>query len=109
MRWKLIAWVIGLLVVVAFMSFNLDNRSDISFGFQVIEAVPVFAATFVAFAIGVVVGIAATLGSAHKKPKAAPTVGPPEAPEPSAPTGKRRRSGRKHEQDHADTNATEEP
>ena len=97
MRWKLIAWVIGLLVVVAFMSFNLDNRSDISFGFQVIEAVPVFAATFVAF------------GSAHKKPKAAPTVGPPEAPEPSAPTGKRRRSGRKHEQDHADTNATEKP
>ena len=101
MRWKLIAWVIGLLVVVAFMSFNLDNRSDISFGFQVIEDVPVFAGTFVAFAIGVLVGITATLGSARKKPNVAPAVEPP------APTGKRRRSGRTHEQNDIDTNVTE--
>ena len=102
MRWKLVAWVIGLLVVVAFMSFNVDNRSDISFGFQVIDDVPVFAATFVAFAIGVLVGITAALGSARKKPKAVPQVEPPK---PLAPTDKRRRGGRKHEQDQ--TGATE--
>lgn len=98
MRWKLLVWVIVLLVVVAFVSFNVDNRSDISFGFRVISDVPVFASTFVSFAIGALVGLTAAVGSSRKKTKPAVEAEPSE---PSEPKRKRRRGNRKNDQDQA--------
>ena len=99
MRWKLLVWVIVLLVVVAFVSFNVDNRSDISFGFRVITDVPVFASTFVSFAIGALVGLTAAVGSSRKKAKTAPETEPSE--DPPEPKRKRRRGSRKSKQDQA--------
>jgi len=52
MPWRLIIFVAILAVFLAFITFNLDNRCDISFGFAKIEGVPVFITIFSAFFLG---------------------------------------------------------
>ena len=52
MPWRLIIFVAILAVFLAFITFNLDNRCDISFGFAAIEGVPVFITIFSSFILG---------------------------------------------------------
>ena len=52
MPWRLIVFILIFAVFLAFVTFNLDNRCDISFGFAEIKDVPVFLSVFISFAIG---------------------------------------------------------
>ncbi|MCL2441630.1 MAG: hypothetical protein FWD14_07800 [Treponema sp.] len=52
MPWRLILFVIIFAVFLTFITFNLENRCDISFGFAVLTQVPVFLTVFVSFILG---------------------------------------------------------
>jgi len=52
MPWRLIIFIIIFALFLVFITFNLDNKCDISFGFTVIEGVPVFITVFSSFLIG---------------------------------------------------------
>lgn len=71
MPWKLIAFLVVLALVVVFAGFNINNASDISFGFYTIEGVPIFVSLFCAFLLGVIVTIpvAVRFRSRRKKKK----------------------------------------
>ena len=51
---KLIFFLVGLALTIIFSALNIGNTSDISFGFKVIEDVPVFIGTLTAFLAGAV-------------------------------------------------------
>ena len=52
MPWRLIAILAVFAVLLIFVTFNLENKCDISFGFVVINQAPVFLTVFVSFALG---------------------------------------------------------
>jgi uncharacterized integral membrane protein len=52
MPWRLIVVIIVFAVLLTFITFNLDNRCDISFGFIQFSGVPVFLTVFVSFIFG---------------------------------------------------------
>jgi len=52
MPWRLIIAIVVFAVLLVFVTFNLDNRCDISFGFGVIPSVPVFITVFFSFIFG---------------------------------------------------------
>jgi len=52
MPWRLITVIVVFAVFLAFITFNLENRSDINFGFTKITGVPVFLTIFISFALG---------------------------------------------------------
>jgi len=52
MPWRLIIAIIVFIIFMIFAAFNLDNRCNISFGFTVIEQVPVFITVFFSFVVG---------------------------------------------------------
>jgi len=54
MPWRLIIFILIFAVFLAFVTFNLENRCDISFGFIKVEAVPVFLTVFISFAMGLI-------------------------------------------------------
>lgn len=49
MPWKLIFFLVLMGLVVFFAGFNLDNSSDVSFGFRTFEDVPIFLSLAIAF------------------------------------------------------------
>ena len=53
MPWRLIVFIVIFAIFLVFISFNLDNKCDISFGFAKIEQVPVFITIFSSFILGV--------------------------------------------------------
>jgi uncharacterized integral membrane protein len=53
MPWRLIAVIVIFAVFLAFITFNLDYRCDISFGFVKFEKVPVYLTVFISFALGI--------------------------------------------------------
>jgi uncharacterized integral membrane protein len=55
MPWKLIAFLVVIGIILAFVGFNAANTSDVSFGFYRFEDVPIFISLFAAFFIGVLV------------------------------------------------------
>jgi uncharacterized membrane protein YciS (DUF1049 family) len=57
MPWRLIAVVAVFVVFLFFISFNLDNKCNISFGFTVIEEAPVFLTIFISFGLGFITTI----------------------------------------------------
>ena len=69
MPWRLIVFLVVFAVFLTFITFNLENRCDISFGFIVITQVPVFLTVFISFVLGVLCAlpIALTAGKKHKK------------------------------------------
>lgn len=69
MPWRLIAFLVVLALVVAFVGFNIQNTASISFGFYTLEAVPVFLSLFAAFFLGVLVMLPFTLGKRRRKGK----------------------------------------
>ena len=52
MPWRLIIFIAVFAVFLVFITFNLENRCDISFGFKTIENVPVFITVFASFILG---------------------------------------------------------
>ncbi len=63
----MIFFLIILLILVVFIAFNVNNSSDISFGFKNYTDVPIFVSLFIAFTAGVVVTIPMVLLSGRKK------------------------------------------
>jgi uncharacterized integral membrane protein len=66
MPWKLIAFILIIGLVVVFIGFNIENKSDISFGFAVIEDVPIFISLFTAFLLGAIVALPFTISKNRK-------------------------------------------
>jgi len=54
MPWRLIILIVIFGVFLAFITFNLENQCDISFGFAKIPDVPVFVTIFASFAMGLI-------------------------------------------------------
>ena len=52
MPWRLITVLVIFGILLAFITFNLENRCDVSFGFTVITDIPVFLTIFFSFALG---------------------------------------------------------
>ena len=55
MPWKLVGFIICLILGTCFAGFNLENSCNISFGFKTFQNVPIFFSLIVAFALGVIV------------------------------------------------------
>lgn len=64
--WKLILFLILLLIFVLFAGFNIKNVSDINLGFATVEDVPIFISLFIAFLIGSFVVLPFTLRRKNK-------------------------------------------
>jgi uncharacterized integral membrane protein len=69
MPWRLIGLVLILLVFLAFIGLNLENRCDISFGFSTMEAVPVYLPIFAAFVFGLLCSIPFAVSIGLKRAK----------------------------------------
>jgi len=52
MPYRLIIVILIFAVFLVFITFNLDNRCDINFGFTKITGVPVFITVFISFILG---------------------------------------------------------
>ena len=52
MPWRLIGFIVLLVLVGVFSNFNLDNRCDISLGFAVLRDVPIFISLLVTVLAG---------------------------------------------------------
>lgn len=55
MPWKLLLFLSGISLLIAFAGFNLDHVSSLSFGFLVLKDVPIFYSLAVSFLTGGVV------------------------------------------------------
>ena len=61
MPWKLVGFIICLVLGTCFAGYNLGNNCNISFGFHTFENVPIFFSLIVAFACGEVVTLPFTV------------------------------------------------
>ena len=61
MPWKLVGFIICLVLGTCFAGYNLGNNCNISFGFHTFENVPIFFSLIVGFACGVVVTLPFTV------------------------------------------------
>lgn len=61
MPWKLVGFIICLVLGTCFAGYNLGNNCNISFGFHTFENVPIFFSLIVAFSCGVVVTLPFTI------------------------------------------------
>ena len=62
MPWRLIRLIIVFLILLLFIVFNLENKSNISFGVFVIKDAPVFLTVFFSLIIGMLCAILFTQG-----------------------------------------------
>jgi len=53
MPWRLILFIVVFGIFLVFVTFNLENRCDIGFGFIDIPNVPVFLTIFASFTMGI--------------------------------------------------------
>jgi len=67
MPWRLIIAIIVFIIFMIFAAFNLDNRCNISFGFKVIEQVPVFITVFFSFIVGLLCALPLVLHIRKKR------------------------------------------
>ena len=68
MPWRLIGFVIAFAIFLGFITLNIGNTSDISFGLYKIYDVPVFLTAFSSFFLGMFFAIPIVI-SAQKKRK----------------------------------------
>lgn len=52
MPWRLILFIFVFALLVVFISFNLENKCDLSFGFKTFTDVPVYLTIFISFVVG---------------------------------------------------------
>jgi uncharacterized integral membrane protein len=69
MPWRLIGFILICGIFVGFIGFNLENKSDISFGFTALHDVPVYLAIFSGFVLGLLCTIPFVLAIRSKKAK----------------------------------------
>jgi uncharacterized integral membrane protein len=69
MPWKMIGFIVLLVLFAAFATLNISNRADISLGFYVFKEVPIFLSLLVAFLAGAVAMIPFTFGPSLRKLK----------------------------------------
>ncbi len=67
MPWKLILFLICLVLTTFFIGFNLENSCNIHIGFKTYENVPVFLTVLVSFALGAIVAFLFSLGLKFSK------------------------------------------
>jgi uncharacterized integral membrane protein len=70
MPWKFVTVLVIVGIVLLFVAFNVNNTSDISFGFYKAEEVPIFLSLFIAFFLGFLVTLPFALSSSSRKTKA---------------------------------------
>ena len=75
---RLIVFILICSIFLVFIVFNLENKSDISFGFMTFEEIPVFVIVFSAFLFGMLFAVpfAVSFGKNRKNP-AQPVNSPP--------------------------------
>ncbi|MDR0377987.1 MAG: hypothetical protein LBH70_09370 [Spirochaetaceae bacterium] len=71
MPWRLIGFVLLFGILLVFITLNLGNTCNISFGFKTISDVPVFLTVFCAFAVGLLCAIPLSF-SVRQRKKAKP-------------------------------------
>lgn len=54
MPWKLISFLLTLIVAALFIGFNLENRCDVSFIFHVFKDVPIFVSLLFSYVVGAI-------------------------------------------------------
>lgn len=67
--WRLVVFIVVFAVFLVFITFNLENKCDISFGFTKIKDVPVFLTIFVSFIAGLFCALPLVMLIKHKKHK----------------------------------------
>ncbi|MCL2066382.1 MAG: hypothetical protein FWG99_02820 [Treponema sp.] len=67
MPWRLIGLVIVFAIFLAFITFNLGNKCDISFGFITFNEVPVFLTAFASFFFGMFCAIPVVISAERKR------------------------------------------
>ncbi|MBE6351114.1 MAG: hypothetical protein E7062_10275 [Spirochaetaceae bacterium] len=67
MPWKLIFFIIFLVIATVFIGYNLDNRCNISFVFFQLENIPIFISLAGAFTLGILVVLPFTFGKKTKQ------------------------------------------
>lgn len=70
MPWKLILFILSVILVTIFIGFNLENACDISLGVYTFKEVPIFMSLLLAFALGVLIMLPFTFGHSKKEKKA---------------------------------------
>jgi len=87
--WRLIAFILVCALFLVFIVFNLDNKTDVSFGFRTFDEIPVFLTAFTAFVIGMLFATPFAFSFGKKRKKAAQdSPAPPEGGK--QPTGLRK-------------------
>lgn len=69
MPWKLILFILSVVLVTIFIGFNLTNACDVSLGVYTFKNVPIFMSILLAFALGVFVMLPFTFGHSKKEKK----------------------------------------
>ena len=78
MPWRLIQFIVVFVIFLLFIMLNLQNKSDISFGFVVIKDVYVFVTAFFSFLVGMLCTFPFIFGlRSRKKGKTQPKEGKP--------------------------------
>jgi len=72
MPWRLIGFIVILAIILAFVTFNLENECNIYFGFNQfgLKNVPVFLAVFIPFIVGLICAFPLALHFRGKNKKA---------------------------------------
>jgi uncharacterized integral membrane protein len=65
--WRFIVFIVIFAVLLLFIIFNLGNTSDISFGFTVLQDIPVFLTVFSSFMVGLLFAFPLTFGFRSRK------------------------------------------
>lgn len=71
MPWRLIGFILALVIITTFIGFNLDNTCNVSLGFLKLEQVPVYLTVFSSFVAGMIVVLPFAFGRSLKRKKAA--------------------------------------
>jgi len=67
MPWRLVVFILIFAVFLAFITFNLENKCDISFGLFTIRQVSVFLTVFISFFLGMLCTLPFLLFSIKKR------------------------------------------
>jgi len=77
MPWRLLVLIIILAVLLAFITFNLENRCDVSFGVKVYKDIPIFLTIFTSFILGMLCALPIKINAGKKRGGAAKDKKPP--------------------------------
>ena len=65
--WRLLAFILACLFFLGFIVFNLENKSNVSFGFWTFSEIPVFLTAFSSFVLGMLFAVPFVLFFGRKK------------------------------------------